>query len=83
VVAGSTLVAAAVFQSLHRRVQATVDRRFNRSRVDAERALEAFGVGLREEVDLDAVSGRTVATVERVIEPSVVALWLGPGTGAS
>ncbi len=82
VVAGSTLVAAALFMPLHRRLQAAVDRRFNRSRVDAQRALEAFGVQLRDEVDLDAVSDHVVGVATQTVQPQVVGLWMRPGGAA-
>ncbi len=79
VVAGSTLVAAALFMPLHRRLQAAVDRRFNRSRVDAQRALEAFGVQLRDEVDLDAVSSHLVGVATQAVQPQLVGLWTRHG----
>jgi hypothetical protein len=82
VVAGSTLVAAALFMPLYRRVQTAVDRRFNRARVDAQRALEAFGNQLRAEVDLDAVSGHLVGVAARTVQPQVIGLWTRQG-GAS
>jgi uncharacterized membrane protein YfcA len=78
-VAGSTLVAFALFQPLRRRVQLAVDRRFNRSRVDAERAREAFGNRLREDVDLDAVQGRLVETTRETLRPAGVGVWLRSG----
>jgi len=79
VVAGSTLVAAAIFQPLHRRIQGAVDRRFNRSRVDAQRALEAFGTQLRDEVDLDAVSSHLVGVTTQAVQPKIVGLWTRSG----
>jgi hypothetical protein len=75
VVAGSTLAAAALFQPLYRRVQAAVDRRFNRRRVDAQRALDTFGSQLRDEVDLQAVSGLLVGAAGQAVQPSSVGLW--------
>ncbi len=75
VVAGSTLVAAAMFQPLRRRVQAAVDRRFNRSRVDAQHAVETFGGHLRDEVDLDAVSRHLIGAATATVEPRLVGLW--------
>jgi len=75
VVAGSTLVAAALVQPLHRRVQAVVDRRFNRDRVDAERALDAFAAELRDEVDLDAATSHLVAVAMQTVQPRAIGLW--------
>jgi hypothetical protein len=75
-VAGSTLLVFALFQPLRRRVQRLVDRRFNRSRYDAERTVAAFAGRLRDEVDLDALKLEILATVTRAVEPTTVALWL-------
>jgi hypothetical protein len=75
VVAASTLAAAALFMPLHRRLQAAVDRRFNRAKVDAQRALETFGNQLREEVDLDSVSGHLVGVAARTVQPQAIGLW--------
>jgi hypothetical protein len=82
VVAGSTLVAAALVMPLHRRLQAAVDRRFNRARVDAQHALETFGNQLREEVDLDSVSSHLVGIAARTVQPQAIGLWTRHG-GAS
>ena len=75
VVAASTLAAAALFMPLHRRLQAAVDRRFNRAKVDAQHALETFGNQLREEVDLDLVSGHLVGVAARTVQPQAIGLW--------
>jgi len=75
-VAGSTLLVAALFGPLRRRVQRVVDRRFNRSRYDAERMLAAFGGRLRDKVDLEAVRAEILATVDTTLEPSASSLWL-------
>ncbi|MGI8575763.1 MAG: hypothetical protein ACR2MA_10595 [Egibacteraceae bacterium] len=77
-VAGSTLVVAALFGPVRRRVQAGVDRRFNRSRYDAERIVEAFRARLRDEVDLDTLSADLLGAVGATVEPRRVALWLRP-----
>ncbi len=74
--AGSTLVVAALFGPVRRRVQAVVDRRFNRARYDATRAVTAFGQRLRDEVDLDEVATGLRDTAARTIEPVSVSLWL-------
>jgi hypothetical protein len=75
-VAASTLVAFALFQPVHRRVQRAVDRRFNRSRESARRAVESFSGHLRDEIDLDAVRGRLLATAGEAVQPRGVGLWL-------
>jgi hypothetical protein len=76
IVAGATLAAAAVFQPLRRRVQAGVDRRFNRRRYDAARTVEAFSTRLRDQVDLDTLTGELLTVVDRTVAPTKVSLWL-------
>lgn len=75
-VAASTLAVAAAFQPLRRRVQAAVDRQFNRSRYDAGRTVEAFSRSLREQVDLDVVRSDLLDVVHATLQPSQAALWL-------
>jgi hypothetical protein len=75
-VAASTLIVAALFQPLRRRVQAIVDRWFNRARYDAERTVAAFAAQLRDEVDLVSLHADVVAMVTRTVVPATVALWL-------
>jgi hypothetical protein len=74
--AGSTLVVAALFQPIRRRIQRLVDRRFNRSRYDAERTVASFAGRLRDEVDLEALGVEIRSTVGRAVEPASVAIWL-------
>jgi hypothetical protein len=81
-VAASTLIVAALFQPLRRRVQAVIDRRFNRARYDADRTVEVFTRRLREKVDLDAVRADLLAVVDQTLEPSHAVLWLRPGRGS-
>jgi hypothetical protein len=75
-VAGSTLLVAALFQPIRRRVQHLVDRRFNRTRYDAERTVAAFAARLRDEVDLQQLRAEILANVAHTVEPSSVSLWL-------
>jgi hypothetical protein len=75
-VAGATLVVAALFAPVRRRVQHVVDHRFNRTRYDAELMTAAFAARLQDATDLDAVQADLAATVDRALQPAHLSLWL-------
>jgi hypothetical protein len=74
-VAGSTLVAAALFSPLRSRVQRAVDQRFNRARYDADQMVAAFAARLKDAVDLDAVQADLAGVVQQTLEPAHVSMW--------
>ena len=81
-VAASTLLAFAVFQPVRARVQALVDRRFDRPRLEAERSLAAYGERLQHEVDLPTVTRDVEETAVAALRPSAIALWIRPSRPA-
>jgi hypothetical protein len=75
-VAASTLIVAALFQPLLRRVKDRIDRRFDRARYDGQRTAEAFAGLMRDETDLDSVADDLTSVIGRALAPTTTTLWI-------
>jgi len=75
-VAASTLVVAAAFNPIRRRVQVAVDRRFNRTRYDAGQLVSGYSAHLRDSVHLEGVTAELFGAVNRAVQPATLSLWL-------
>jgi MFS family permease len=82
-VAGATLAVAALFQPARHRIQAVVDRRFNRRKYNSALTIQAFSTRLRDQIDLDTLATELLAVVDQTMQPTRVSLWLRPSASGS
>jgi len=77
----STLTAAALFHPLRKRVQTAIERRFNRTRYDAQQELATFANRVRDTTDMATIESDVRSVIDRTLEPSTTAIWISEPDG--